>query len=149
MPITRTPWIDDDGTGTTGTIINNAEKQLLYNQIDAAIAKYGNWTPSDQSGAGLIFTAPSGSWIKVDRLVYVAFQVVWPSTANAAQAKVSLPFIVRNLAGGWQVYGATATWYAPAGSTVIQPWDPVTAGPLTNAAMTARNVIVNTVYQTD
>jgi hypothetical protein len=34
MPITRTPWIDDDGTGTTGTIINNAEKQLLYNQID-------------------------------------------------------------------------------------------------------------------
>ena len=38
MPITRTPWIDDDGSGTTGTVINNAEKTLLYNQIDAALA---------------------------------------------------------------------------------------------------------------
>jgi hypothetical protein len=37
MPITRTPWIDDDGTGTTGTVINNAEKQAIYNQIDALV----------------------------------------------------------------------------------------------------------------
>lgn len=41
MPVTiqRTAWIDDDGTGQTGTPINNAEKQLLYNQIDAALAQ--------------------------------------------------------------------------------------------------------------
>lgn len=38
MPITRTPMIDDDGSGTTGTILNNAWKQELYNQIDGAIA---------------------------------------------------------------------------------------------------------------
>ena len=38
MPITRTPWVDDDGTGTTGTVINNAEKTTLYNQIDASAA---------------------------------------------------------------------------------------------------------------
>jgi hypothetical protein len=38
MPITRTPMVDDDGTGTTGTIINDAWKQELYDQIDAAIA---------------------------------------------------------------------------------------------------------------
>jgi hypothetical protein len=36
MAITRTPMVDDDGTGTTGTIINNAWKQEFYNQIDAA-----------------------------------------------------------------------------------------------------------------
>lgn len=35
MPITRTAWIDDDGSGTTGTVINNAEKTLIYDQIDA------------------------------------------------------------------------------------------------------------------
>lgn len=35
MAITRTPIIDDDGTGTTGTIINNAWKTEFYNQIDA------------------------------------------------------------------------------------------------------------------
>jgi hypothetical protein len=36
MGITRTTMIDDDGSGTTGTILNNAWKQELYGQIDAA-----------------------------------------------------------------------------------------------------------------
>jgi hypothetical protein len=35
--------VDDDGSGTTGTIINNAWKQELYGQIDGADA--GVWTP--------------------------------------------------------------------------------------------------------
>lgn len=38
VTIPRTAWIDDDGSGTTGTVINNAEKTALYNQIDAALA---------------------------------------------------------------------------------------------------------------
>ena len=37
MAITRTPMVDDDGSGTTGTIINSAWKVELYDQIDAAI----------------------------------------------------------------------------------------------------------------
>jgi len=37
MAITRTPMVDDDGSGTTGTVINNAWKTELYNQIDAAL----------------------------------------------------------------------------------------------------------------
>jgi hypothetical protein len=39
VTITRTSWIDDDGTGTSGTVINNAEKTTIYNQIDAALAQ--------------------------------------------------------------------------------------------------------------
>jgi hypothetical protein len=35
MPITRTPIIDDDGSGQTGTVIDNAWKQQFYDQIDA------------------------------------------------------------------------------------------------------------------
>ena len=38
MAITRTAMVDDDGTGTTGTVINNAWKQQFYDQIDAALA---------------------------------------------------------------------------------------------------------------
>ena len=38
MAITRTPMIDDDGSGTTGTIFNAAWKDELYNQIDANTA---------------------------------------------------------------------------------------------------------------
>lgn len=37
MPITRTPIIDDDGSGTTGTVIDNAWKQQFYDQIDALV----------------------------------------------------------------------------------------------------------------
>jgi hypothetical protein len=36
MAITRTAIIDDDGSGTTGTSLDNAWKQELYDQIDAA-----------------------------------------------------------------------------------------------------------------
>ena len=39
VTITRSAWIDDDGTGTTGTVINNAVKTALYNDIDGALAK--------------------------------------------------------------------------------------------------------------
>jgi hypothetical protein len=36
--ITRTPMIDDDGSGLTGTIIDNPWKTELYNQIDGMAA---------------------------------------------------------------------------------------------------------------
>lgn len=36
MAITRTAWTDDSGGGTDGTIINNAEKTTIYDQIDDA-----------------------------------------------------------------------------------------------------------------
>lgn len=39
VTITRTPWIDDDGSGTVGTVINNAVKTSIYNEIDGALAK--------------------------------------------------------------------------------------------------------------
>jgi hypothetical protein len=39
VTITRSVWIDDDGTGTTGTVINQALHTTLYNEIDAALAK--------------------------------------------------------------------------------------------------------------
>src|SRR5262245_30430841 len=39
--IVRTPMVDDDGSGTTGTVINNSWKTELYDQIDAALAALG------------------------------------------------------------------------------------------------------------
>ena len=62
MPITRTPMIDDDGTGTTGTILNNAWKQELYGQIDAADAAVapGAWVDIPFNVAN--FGATGGTW---------------------------------------------------------------------------------------
>jgi hypothetical protein len=51
MAITRTAWTDDDGSGTTGTVINNAVKTELYNQIDAALALLLALTGGTVSGA--------------------------------------------------------------------------------------------------
>ena len=60
--IVRTAWIDDDGTGTTGTIINNAVKTELYNQIDQGFASLETgsaslglvqaWTPVGSTAEG-------------------------------------------------------------------------------------------------
>ena len=40
MPVTigRTAMTDDDGSGTTGTVFNNAWKTALYDQVDTALA---------------------------------------------------------------------------------------------------------------
>src|SRR5438094_9666164 len=35
MSLTRRTWTDDDGTGTIGTVLANAELQRLYDDIDA------------------------------------------------------------------------------------------------------------------
>lgn len=59
MAITRTPIIDDDNSGTTGTIINNAWKQELYDQIDGVVSPAtALWTAVPFSAANFSATAP-------------------------------------------------------------------------------------------
>jgi hypothetical protein len=58
MAITRTAIIDDDGSGKTGTVIDNAWKQEFYNQIDALAG--GAWANIPFSAAN--FTATGATW---------------------------------------------------------------------------------------
>ena len=65
ITITRSAWIDDDGSGTTGTVINNAIKTDLYNQIDGALAKAaqiagGNAFTGTQTIAGFVMINATG-----------------------------------------------------------------------------------------
>jgi hypothetical protein len=53
MAITRTAVIDDDGTGTTGTVFEDAWKQELYDQIDDALAD----TAADAAAAAIAAAA--------------------------------------------------------------------------------------------
>jgi hypothetical protein len=57
VTITRTAWIDDDGTGTTGTVINNAVKTDLYNQIDTALAKVAQLTGGNNFNGNQVINA--------------------------------------------------------------------------------------------
>jgi len=70
MPIQRTPWIDDDGSGTVGTPINNAEKTALYNQIDAV--NEPPWIAIPHNAGN--FGATGGQWTVPNSIV--AYHVV-------------------------------------------------------------------------
>jgi hypothetical protein len=60
MAITRTPLIDDDGSGTTGTILNNAWQNNLYNQIDAAD---GTWQAVPFNAAYFRTPTAGATWV--------------------------------------------------------------------------------------
>lgn len=120
MAITRTPMIDDDGSGTTGTVINNAWKVELYDQIDAALATgsgylEGTFVPSLSFGGaavGLTYATRAGIYVKIGRLVWVQVQVTLSakgSSAGAAQLD-GLPHTP--LIGAWG--GFLAAWTAAA-----------------------------------
>jgi len=58
--ITRTAWTDDDGSGTSGTVINNAEKTALYDQIDGALEDVAEVTVALTTHGVVIASAADG-----------------------------------------------------------------------------------------
>jgi hypothetical protein len=98
VTITRTAWIDDDGTGTSGTVINNAEKTTIYNQIDAALAKLAQLT------GGNTFTNQQ----TINGILCVNAAT---SIANGSQLFVAADNNVQIAGIGVQNLGATASLY--------------------------------------
>lgn len=103
MPITRTPMIDDDGSGQTGTVVNNTWKSELYDQIDGAIGPAPAWQPipfnaghysTPTAGATWVVTAANYSYIAIGKLVTVSLLINGTSAATGAPVRfyVLLPF---------------------------------------------------------
>ena len=142
--ITRTPWIDDDGTGTTGTVLNNAVKTELYNQIDELAGKIEGADTTEAFAAQHdpatgAHKAITGASVNVTGDVIVAGVLTAPdgevnlagyftATANIRGAN----FLEANRAtpvGHWQdvPYNAadfwtnagTGTWTVPVGAVVV------------------------------
>jgi len=71
MPITRTPMIDDDGSGQTGTVVNNPWKQEFYDQIDAVLGPASALPAPGAAGnlmtstGALWASTPPGVWVPV------------------------------------------------------------------------------------
>lgn len=55
-----------------------------------------SWTPTDQSGATLTFTAVSAKYCQIGNLVFAYGTLTYPSTADGSNAKISLPVAVPN-----------------------------------------------------
>ena len=77
----------------------------------------GTWTVTDQSGAGLSLVSNTGTYTKIGRVVYYAFDVQFPTTANTTNVKLSLPITGQTGLGGSS--GAGAIGYCNIGSTGI------------------------------
>jgi hypothetical protein len=151
MPITRTPIIDDDGSGTTGTIINDAWKTEFYNQIDAAIAPIlGSWTPIDASGASLVFSGTTaGSYARTDNVIHLWGQVQFPATSNGVGALIGgLPFAnAGQHAGFFATFGAARLFHCPAGNAICYPLNAATGVAFTNADLSGVLLIFQGSYR--
>jgi hypothetical protein len=111
MAITRTPMIDDDGSGTTGTIINNAWKQEFYGQIDAALGGVWQQTPfnaADYAGSGgLTWTVTAGS-MSINRYVIVGKVMNWQVYIAGSQVGGSGNTLTIRIPAGFSAYSGTA-----------------------------------------
>jgi hypothetical protein len=87
--ITRTPIIDDDGSGTTGTGIDNAWKQQFYGQIDAALAALLGHADLNAKVVGNAESGTLHNWAIAGRTR--VFHVDWSGSA---------PLLVTGIAGG-------------------------------------------------
>lgn len=131
MPIIRTPIVDDNGSGTTGTVLNNAWKQELYGQIDGVVG-----VPVDVPFNAARFAAyPSGSWtvaagnVVLDRYTILGRLGIYQfylsdSTVGAGVQQLYLTNPVPGVSSscsGWVGIGGAevATAYTPSAAGVI------------------------------
>jgi hypothetical protein len=156
MPITRTPMVEDDGSGTTGTIINNPWKQEFYGQIDALTAGmvapvYSTAPCVDVSGAGLTLSGSGWLFAKIGRLVAFHLHVIYPTTSNGIAAAIGTLSYPNGgyPGGGYTTYGTMKIWHLGGGATKILPLDGSTGAQFTNAQMSGSYTITNGIYITD
>jgi hypothetical protein len=100
MAITRTAIIDDDGSGKTGTVIDNAWKQELYNQIDGAlVAAAGTWQAVTLAGGVSSETtgATLATAIVTNRMIRVAPTVIlWMVRFDSLSVEASTASVILN-----------------------------------------------------
>jgi hypothetical protein len=127
-------------------VLDNAWKQQLYDQIDALSASgavYGNWTPIDGSGAAIPLTILGARYCKMDKLVSVWADIVYPSTASSLQATISgLPFgnAGPNCAGCFLTFGPPMLFFQGVGVTYLLMFTPAMANQPNSAVSGARVV---------
>ncbi len=150
MTIARTAIVDDDGTGTTGTVLSNAWKTELYNQIDALAVGSTSWTPTDASGATLVFTSVTAKYGEAWPFLYISLDLTYPSTASGATANIGgLPVASvasSSFATGYTTFATAFTAYLAAAATSFQMYALAGAATITNANLSLKRIALSGVY---
>ena len=155
--ITGVALTDDDGSGTVGTILNNAwQTANIYtpiNNLVAALVAEAAWVTYDASGASLVFTSVSGNYVQIGPLVVVTIGLVYPSIVSASGAGVGLPFASVNSGAGYG--GGVITYSNRAGSAftaLVAPnsaflnfWE-LTGAAVTNTSLSLKSVNLVAAY---
>lgn len=123
MAIARTPIINDDGTCTTGTVIDDAWKQEFYDQIDVALGKWYD-IPFDAANfygsGGLVWTVTSAQ-VTTNRAVLAGNTLFWSiqiggatlSGADGSSLYLKIPYGIASLGSGQSLgktYDGTGGW---------------------------------------
>lgn len=99
MAVVRSTWTDDDGSGSVGTIINNAELQKIYDNIDNGqpwtdvtfnvanfIAVGGTWVPTAGEVSTNRYCLPAAKTLHWELTVLDS-----PTTGTNTELRVTLP----------------------------------------------------------
>ena len=131
----------------TAAIVTNTAAIALLQPV------YGTWTPTDASGASLVFTSADGRWARIGRVVTVGAVLVYPATASGSAAKIgSLPVALVNTASsqfgvsfGYQNAGFSLYGRGVINTTTVDFFD-ATGAAVTNALLSTRTLEFSMTY---
>lgn len=155
MAINRAPFnalVDDDGSNTIGTIWNKAQiAGVILNPVDAMF-ETGLWTPTDQSGAGLIFTGIAARYARLGPLMAIVCNMTFPTTSNGAAVSIGgLPYPNRGAVSGFyqNYFSSGIRFFLDVNQTKFAIHNETTGAQKTNAQLSANALMYSGIYLTD
>ena len=145
-------YLLDLSTSTAGQIKFPASQNASADANTLDDYEEGTYTPTDQSGASLSFSAgTAGFYTKIGRDVHVWAQIIFPVTASGAAVQISLPFASANVSNSYYT-GATYTnqgsefvAYLPPNFSSFLLRDNTDTGK-TNANLSSKFLVINFTY---
>jgi len=155
-PIT---FVGDVTLSTGNLIIGTAGKGIDFSATSGTgtselLSDYeeGDWTATDQSGAGLTFTANrQATYTKIGRQIFAYFDISYPVTASGSNARISIPFGNSTVHDGGVTFGYV-TFATPITGDVARSqsyFEPCTfnGANVTNASLSTQRLIGVAVYE--
>jgi hypothetical protein len=113
----------------------------------------GAWTPSEQSGASLVFTGVSALYTKIGNMVFAYAQLSYPATADRSAAVIGGPpvnFTVANYGRQCRLTYANGTsaiaYLLPVGGTATFGMQSNAGAAITNANLSGLALIFECIY---
>lgn len=133
---------------TTGTLL----KDVAFLATNLGDWQLGTWTPTDGSGAGLVFTVTAAKYAKIGKIVLVVGDITFPTTASPAANTINgLPFAASGSLYNGACYCSTGfvdPLIALVASSSIIIVDTLGGGAVVNSNASTKRFIFTTAYIT-